>query len=419
MNVYYSYGKLKSDSKKKEQTVYVRLFYGRNKIQVKASTQLVIQKHGWNFKKGEKAGVIDLLKGERTYEESQHFQEVQNKLDHIRNYLKNEFRKLKLSQKHSTFNQKEWNNWAREQFEIALGIKKAKSEGAELFLTKYDDYLKISSIDFSKNTIADYNSIRKKIVAFEQYKKRKYKTDEIDLLFYADFHEWCFGVSGIKTNTFGSYIAKIKAVINHFRTSETSFKFHVNIAHKKFKTLVDVHDYEILDTKELELLWSYKGKAYLENVRDISKFLYYICLRWNEFYYEFKERKGEHRIHTIEEENGKESYVWDIKESKVKARKEVPVHKVLLDMWKGEQMPYYISAQKFNDYIKELCKEVGIKKYKSISSHCFRRSFCTNMRNAKHDEKYIIEYSGHTTVKALKNYISKKHTNKDNTIPTK
>ena len=377
MNVYYSYGKLKSDSKKKEQTVYVRLFYGRNKIQVKASTQLVIQKHGWNFKKGEKAGVIDLLKGERTYEESQHFQEVQNKLDHIRNYLK------------------------------------AKSEGAELFLTKYDDYLKISSIDFSKNTIADYNSIRKKIVAFEQYKKRKYKTDEIDLLFYADFHEWCFGVSGIKTNTFGSYIAKIKAVINHFRTSETSFKFHVNIAHKKFKTLVDVHDYEILDTKELELLWSYKGKAYLENVRDISKFLYYICLRWNEFYYEFKERKGEHRIHTIEEENGKESYVWDIKESKVKARKEVPVHKVLLDMWKGEQMPYYISAQKFNDYIKELCKEVGIKKYKSISSHC------TNMRNAKHDEKYIIEYSGHTTVKALKNYISKKHTNKDNTIPTK
>lgn len=418
MKIYFRYG-THNDKKKLEQNVNYRILHGKKQLDMRGSLNIPIKKHGWNFEKGIKAGVVNLSIGSRTPEDLKHFQSVKDKLDKIRQDFEKAFISLKISQKHTAFDQEDWKKWAKEELELSLGIKKAKSEGAELFLTKYDDYLKISSIDFSKNTIADYNSIRKKIVAFEEYKKRKYKTDEIDLIFYADFHEWCFGVSGIKTNTFGSYIAKIKAVINHFRTSETNFKFHVNIAHKKFKTLVDDHDYEILDTKELELLWSYKGKTYLENVRDISKFLYYICLRWNEFYYEFKERKGEHRIHTIEEEDGKESYVWDIKESKVKARKEVPVHKVLLDMWKGDQMPYYISAQKFNDYIKELCKEVGIKKYKSISSHCFRRSFCTNMRNAKHDEKYIIEYSGHTTVKALKNYISKKHTNKDNTIPTK
>ena len=60
MNVYYTYGRVKGDSEKDEQTIYVRLFYGRNKIQVKASTQLKIAKNGWNFKSGEEADVVDL-----------------------------------------------------------------------------------------------------------------------------------------------------------------------------------------------------------------------------------------------------------------------------------------------------------------------------------------------------------------------
>ena len=139
-----------------------------------------------------------------------------------------------------------------------------------------------------------------------------------------------------------------------------------------------------------------------------------MCLRWNEFEFEFKNRKDKHRIYALN--NG---YVWDIQENKVKARKGIPVHNVILDMWQNDKMPHFISDQKFRDYIKELCKGVGISKAQEIGSHTFRRSFCTNMYNEGHEEKNIIEYSGHTTVKALKNYIKTKNVTRTNTIPTK
>lgn len=412
MKVYFNYGD-SNNKKKPEQKIIARLSYGTNKLDKKISTKISITKNGWNFKKGEEAGVVNLMTGSRTIEEAEYFKKVQDKLNYIREYLKNEFRKLKLKPEFSVYNKDDWNTWAKENFEIALGIREAKSNKASLFLEKFDEYVEFKQDDWSENTKADYKSIKKKFEAFEKYKKHKYRTNELDLNYYKEFRNWTKS-HNISKNTFGSYIAKLKAVINHFRRIEgDSFKYHSHYELSDFKTHREEVDHEILDKNELELIWNYKGKAYLENVRDISKFLYYICLRWNEFEFEFKNRKGKHRIYALN--NG---YVWDIQENKVKARKGIPVHKVLLEMWQNDKMPHYISDQKFRDYIKELCQEVGISKAQEIGSHTFRRSFCTNMFNEGHEEKNIIEYSGHTTVRALKNYIKTKNVTRTNTIPT-
>tara|TARA_B110000285_G_scaffold163283_1_gene182364 strand:- start:182 stop:1420 length:1239 start_codon:yes stop_codon:yes gene_type:complete len=412
MNVYYTYGRNKSDSKKKEQTIYVRLSYGRNKLQVKASTKLTIEKHGWNFKKGEEAGVVDLLKGARSSEDSQYFQLVKEKLEHIRSLLKNEFRILKLKAEYNFYTPQEWNAWAKEHFEIAIGERKAKSDKAPLFMEKFEEYEKTEKRKWAKNTIDSYNTIRQKLYDFEGY-SRQYRTNEIDLLFYNDFQEWCYGVKGHLPSTFGGYIAKIKTVINHFRSAEPNFKFHVNIDHKNFYAPDEVKEKEFLEEHELQLLWNYKGSKKLENVRDIAKLLYYVCLRWNEFNYEFKVNEDKPlKIYKTED-----VYLWEIYEKKVKHRKGLPVHSKLLKMYIEDTMPYYIDIGNFNTYIQEVLQSLGITKH--ITSHCFRKSFCVNHYMNGMTEEDIMEYSGHKSVKSLRAYINIDKVNRKNAIPTK
>ena len=145
MNVYYTYGRVKGDSKKDEQTIYVRLFYGRNKIQVKASTQLTIRKHGWNFKKGEDADVVDLGKKQIPPHDLENFKNNKQKLSDIRVHLKNEFRKLMLSREHNSFTQIQWNDWARTQLGTALLQEQMQNESAGKILRKREDIRRIES----------------------------------------------------------------------------------------------------------------------------------------------------------------------------------------------------------------------------------------------------------------------------------
>ena len=99
----------------------------------------------------------------------------------------------------------------------------------------------------------------------------------------------------------------------------------------------------------------------------------------------------------------------------------IPVNKELqkiLNEYDG--FPKFISSQKFNINLKELCKEAGIDdlvsrnvngkqvtfhKYELVSSHVCRRSFATNMYKLKPDPYTIMKITGHTTVKQLLDYI--------------
>tara|TARA_R110001632_G_C11328186_1_gene416250 strand:+ start:295 stop:1563 length:1269 start_codon:yes stop_codon:yes gene_type:complete len=413
MKIYFTYGHNVKDKKKKEQNIIVRLSYGRNKLQVKSSTRISITKESWNFKNGEQGNIVDLLKGSRTPNESEYLQEAKEKLDRIRNHFKNEFRKLKLKAEFHVMDSHDWNKWAKEELDIALGIKEAKNKLAPFFLKLYEDWEDLNRNTWSTNTKADYKSIKKKFEAYEKYKKQKYKTNEIDLTYFMDFQNWCYNIEHLKPNTFNGYIAKLRAITNHYRTILPAELFHKQLDHKKFRTIDEPVPHEILDEDELKALWSYKGSDKLENVRDISKLLYFVCLRYNEFEYEFKTNKEK----PLKIAKSKDQYYWAIYERKVRDSKGIPLDEELVKMYEANEMPHFITNQKFDKYIKELCIEVGLeKKAQYISAHTLRRSFCTNMYNEGHDEKDIIEYSGHSTVKALRNYIKTKNVTRKNSI---
>jgi len=119
----------------------------------------------------------------------------------------------------------------------------------------------------------------------------------------------------------------------------------------------------------------------------------------------------------------------------------VPLHKKVLEILgkRNGEFPHSISDQKYNDYIKEVCKLAKINeliegklskniekdkkkkkkirrvsgtysKYELISSHAGRRSFATNFYGTI-PTTYLINVTGHSSEAMFLNYIGK--SNKD------
>jgi integrase len=97
----------------------------------------------------------------------------------------------------------------------------------------------------------------------------------------------------------------------------------------------------------------------------------------------------------------------------------------IIDIIENE-FPYKISTQKLNVYIKKVCqiakidamtegkifdKDTGRKefklyeKYKLITTHCFRRSFCTNYYKTT-PTPVLMAISGHTNEATFRAYIN-------------
>ncbi len=102
------------------------------------------------------------------------------------------------------------------------------------------------------------------------------------------------------------------------------------------------------------------------------------------------------------------------------------VEDYIIDMIENN-LPYKISSQKLNEYIKEICKIAKIDevikgkkidkdtkrkkldfypKYELITSHCFRRSFATNYYKRMHTP-ILMNITGHTKESIFLNYINK------------
>jgi integrase len=117
----------------------------------------------------------------------------------------------------------------------------------------------------------------------------------------------------------------------------------------------------------------------------------------------------------------------EIVQKKTKAKIMIPysekIQKVI-DKYNG--YPKSISLQKFNDGIKEVCEAIGINepviiyedipairevektilpKWKFVSSHTARRTFCTNSKLKGVPDKLLMHISGHTRPATLYSYI--------------
>lgn len=169
-----------------------------------------------------------------------------------------------------------------------------------------------------------------------------------------------------------------------------------------------------LNEKELQTLYKLdlSDSKKLNNVRDWFLIAAYTGLRFSDF-------------SRLTEDNIKNDVI-SIKTQKTGVNVVVPIHTIVKSILEKHNytLPKVMSNQKFNEYIKDVCKEAEIldpilveetkgntkvrrsyEKYKLVSAHTARRSFATNAFLAGVPTIQIMKLTGHKTEKVFMKYI--------------
>lgn len=254
---------------------------------------------------------------------------------------------------------------------------------------------------------------------FEKYiKSRNIKTfyfEDFNKEFYYDFIEYGHE-NGYTRNYIGSMIQKLKTIISSAYDNGN----HKNSDFTKpyFSKLTEEINHPYLNNEELEKIYKLELKDdYLNNVKDIFLIACNTGLRVGDLTTFLKtpiltKLKEKDCIYLKQQKTGNEVYI--------------PLNKMIQNILKKREnkFPPYIHPNKLNKAVKRILKRAkinenftrvrtvkGIKesevkpKYKYISMHTARRSFCTNAFNAGMPPHLIMIISGHKSEKVFYNYI--------------
>ncbi|TXB66857.1 tyrosine-type recombinase/integrase [Vicingus serpentipes] len=274
-----------------------------------------------------------------------------------------------------------------------------------------------SKVGLSQNRIKGYVTFFNLILRYEKHLKCKIRLTDINNSFVDKFTNWLMNKENYSINYSGKMLDNLKTIcldakkrgikINDFAPNIESFK---EIKKDKDIITLSFDELEIIRNKELT-------KDHLINVR---KWLLIGC--------EIGQRGGD--LLNLTKDNLRyieNNLVIDITQQKTGKNVTIPIYKDYIEYILTKEFPYKISNQKFNQYLKDLCKECNINevvsgkkydnkkkrkvsgnfpKYELITSHSLRRSFATNYY--KHiPTPILIEITGHSKESMFLEYIGK------------
>lgn len=244
----------------------------------------------------------------------------------------------------------------------------------------------------------------------ERLNGKKLDFQDITIDFYTDFTAYLQSL-GLALNTIGHKIQTLKTWLN-----EATYKgVNTNQQYKntRFRATTERTDSVYLSVEELEQIYRTDCKSErLNKVRDLFLIGAFTGLRFSDFT-------------SITRENIKGNII-NIEQRKTGKRVSIPLHLIVSEIWHkyGEKLPLPISNQKFNEYIKEVCKIAGVdsleqknitkggfrvcqtyRKYELVTSHTARRSFATNLYLSGFPTLSIMQITGHRTERAFMAYI--------------
>src|SRR5699024_10706123 len=306
---------------------------------------------------------------------------------------------------------------------------KEKTAIPDELLPYLDYYLEIRKHEIASKKYAaeKWHTVKVNLERFQTATNIRYKIQDVNDYFVNVFIEY-FQSEGYAISTIKKLFNHVKTLCRHARTKEvsTSLEFDTLKINLKKEDLPKIY----LSFEELERINALNElPEHLDNAKDWLIISCYTGQRISDF------KRFNHSM--IRSENNKR--VIDFKQ--VKTGKEMtvpilPIIETILDKRSG-QFPRPISDQRYNDYIKEICRIAGIneatkgkitvntgtkeetklrkvigvyEKWELISSHAGRRSFATNYYG-KLPTSYIKDITGHSTEAMLLKYIGK--TSKD------
>jgi len=400
--------RLRSESDKNV-SIYIHLTLGRGKI-FETPTGFYINPKYW--KKDSKYG----------FPKNSNFAEIKN----IKNSL------LKLQ----SFIDTEINNaqsngelintqWLKGQIDNCFN-RDVKIEKESNLLTDYiqkiiDDadtkVLQGGKIGLSKNRVKGYVTFKGIIEKYQKHIKKEIDFKDIDINFEDDFRNWLIKEQGYSINYAGKNFDNLKAVCNEALRTGRKVNEHAN--HIKSFT-------ESKEDKEVITL-SFDELDVISNLNDLSTSLENVR-KWLLLGCEIGQRGGD--LLNITENNfvtRKGIKYIDIKQQKTGKTVTIPVREKVNQILKTG-LPYKISMQKFNIYLKDLCqiaeideqikgkvydkkkKRKALKlypKYQLITSHTCRRSFATNYYK-QIPTPVLMVITGHSKESLFLTYIGQK-----------
>ena len=381
------------------QSVYVRVYHGKD-FDSSASTGIVLPKNEFS-NPYQKIKTTSSLKNKDL---------INNRLLKLNEYLCDCYNETMM------FDNDFQKDWLKDRINTFFNRVKT-DDNYKKYLTSWAEYFnetetfnKETGLPLSPGTLKKYKSALNCFISFEEYINKKFLLKNINQEFYKTFVDYCSNVQGYTRNTTGGYVKTLKSWLK-----EANKKGFCNVDFTEFKVITNLTNDVYLNEKEIDIIYNhnFKENERLANTRDLLIIGVYTGLRVSDFM-------------SLNPKNIIDNNI-EILTQKTKTTVVIPLHsrvEEILKRNKGE-FPRTISDQKFNEYVKEVCKEVGInekveggkmnpktkrkefkvfEKYELISSHTCRRSFATNLYG-KLDNLTIMGITGHKTEAEFLKYI--------------
>ncbi len=311
------------------------------------------------------------------------------------------------------------NTWLKNVIETFIG-KITKNELYKVYFVDWIDVFILNAPKrlykgkaISPKTIQQYSVTLKKISEFEKFNDLKLRFEDVDLKFYRDFVFFCRNNQNLGDNSINGHIKNIKLFCRNIEIE--GLPINIQYKHSEFTGFVTYTKNIYLNDTEINLIFSYdfSDNERLSNARDLFIIGLRTGLRVSDFL-------------RLKKPNLKEKLIV-IETTKTKEVATIPMHpniETILRSRNGE-FPRPISEQKFNLYIKEICrivqlnqvvegalqnpktkrKEKGFfEKWQLVSSHICRRSFATNLYG-KLPNKVIMAITTHKSESQFLAYI--------------
>ncbi len=302
--------------------------------------------------------------------------------------------------------------------EKSLSLKKSNPNPILTdFYKWYADYFAVNPTPTTQkplapSTVKSFKSTYKKFQDFNA-ETQEHDYNDITMEFYEKFTNW-LRAQGYSTNYIGNNIKNLKTVMNYALSRE----YHKNLEFKKreFAKPKEEVDTIYLDEKELTAIYNLELTGSLNHSRNLFLIASYTGLRVSDF-----NRLKPSNIITI-----KGAKYIKIKSQKTSQWITIPCNSrvlSILDKYDGNPIPKK-SEQKLNKDLKKIGAAAEINtlipitkiingisktkdehKYNLITSHCARRSFCTNAYKAGLPTFDIMAISGHKTERVFYSYI--------------
>lgn len=282
---------------------------------------------------------------------------------------------------------------------INVSVKAKTGKGADSLFLPY--FLKWAGEETTKHKYNRYKKYTYNLLV-EYFGKKQPTFEDINYAFCEDFIEW-MSAKDLCANTRGSHIKFVKAAMNEAHKN----KLHTNEDFRSFRKEMEQVDAVYLTTDEVNRVAELPLCGSHKLARDLFIIGCHTGMRFSDYSRLTINDISDGVIHLITQ--------------KCKTPVDIPVHprvKRILESY-GGTIPK-ITGQRFNMYIKDVCKEAGLnesvlvrksgkhvrcEKWELVSSHTARRTGLTNMYKAGIPTYRCMMISGHKTEQVFFTYL--------------